>query len=324
MKPNVQALREKVKGEVRKKCFAPPPDPALPVFTRHFQERFGEHLLAVILYGSCLSEITRRNSSIYDFFLICDGYRPFYRDLKLAALNAWLPPSGYYVKFEDPRLGTLAGKYCVTSLPHFRRETSPQAGDIYHLGRFAKRVAVLYARDDEVRERLVEGLLGAMERNLAFTLPFMPERFHQNELILTLLSMSYRGETRIDVDTKVEEIFRSESEYYRFCYGNLFRAHCLARRAGSAVEESLSFPMSRARRGSQGLKVRLTLSKNRFRAYLRWPKHVITFTNWVDYLLSKVERSKGIRIELTERERKYPLIFGWKYFFQLKREGKIR
>ena len=324
MSPEAQVLREKVKGEVRKKCFSPPPDPAQPAFTRHFQERFGEHLLAVILYGSCLSEITRRNSSIYDFFLICDGYRSFYRNLKLAALNAWLPPSGYYVEFEEPRLGTLSGKYCVTSLSHFLRETSSRAGDIYHLGRFAKRVAVLYARDDEVREHLTEGLLRAMEQNLALTLPGMPDHFHLNHFILALLGMSYRGETRIDIDTKVEEIFQSEHEYYRFCYGNLLRAHCLARRAGSAVDENFSYPMSPARRSSQGVKVRLMLSRNRFRAYLRWPKHVITFTNWVDYLLSKVERSKGIRIELTEQERKYPLIFGWKHFFRLKRKGMIR
>jgi len=365
MSPDARVIRQKVRERVRAAVLAPAADPMLPAFTRYFQERFGSRLLAIILYGSCLSQLTRRESSIYDFFLICDRYRSFYRmeqvpltpacakapacaeasvgrlagtlpspargeggrrlrDLKLALFNYFLPPNIFYFEFSDPGLGRLAGKYSVTSLSDFRHETSTRARDTYLLGRFAKRVALVYARDERVREELVDSIVSAMEQNLALTLPFLPERFHRDEFITTLLGISYRGETRVDVDTKVEELFRAEAEYYRQCYGELLRARLLERWAGAEADDSYFLPGKPWQRRYRQLAVRAHLFKTRIRTYLRWPKYLITFDNWLDYLLSKIERSKGIRLELTERERKYPLIFGWKHFFRLKRAGKIK
>ena len=324
MNPDARVIRQKVRERVRTAVLTPTADPALPAFTRYFQERFGSQLLAVILYGSCLSQVTRRESSIYDFFLICDRYRPFYRNLKLALFNYFLPPNIFYFEFPDLGSGRLAGKYSVTSLRNFQHETSPRARDTYHLGRFAKRVALAYTRDEQVREKLIDAILSAMEQNLALTLPYLPERFPRDEFVTTLLGMSYRGETRMDVDTKVEELFRAEADYYRWGYGELLRAHLLERKLGAEADGYYSLPGKPWRRRYRRLAVRAYLFKTRIRTYLRWPKYIITFDNWLDYLLSKLERSKGIRLELTARERKYPLIFGWKHFFRLKRAGKIK
>ena len=324
MTPEAQAIRQKVREGVRQAVLTPSSDPALPAFTEYFRERFGSELLAVILYGSCLSPVTRRESSIYDFFLICDRYRPFYRNLKLALFNYCLPPNIFYFELPDPGLGKLAGKYSVTSLPDFRQETSPRAHDTYHLGRFAKRVTIAYTRDEKVREALVDAVVSAMEQNLRLVLPCLPERFARDEFVTTLLGMSYRGETRVDVDTKVEELFQAEADYYRWCYRELLRAHLLERKLGAEADGYYSLPGKPWRRRYRRLAVRAHLFKTRIRTYLRWPKYIITFDNWLDYLLSKLERSKGIRLELTARERKYPLIFGWKHFFRLKRAGKIK
>jgi hypothetical protein len=324
MNPEAQVLRQKVRARVRAAVLAPSADPALPAFTRYFQERFGSELLAVIFYGSCVFQETRRESSIYDFFLICDRYRPFYRNLKLALFNYCLPPNIFYLELQDPEAGRLAGKYSVTSLRDFRHETSPRARDTYHLGRFAKRVVLAYTRDERVREELVDPILSAMEQNITLALPFLPPRFQRDEFLLTLLGMSYRGETRMDLDTKVEELFRAETEYYRQCYGDLLRARLRERNLGEEKDGGYSLPEKPFRRRLQLMKARAFLFQTRIRTYLRWPKYIITFDNWLDYLLSKLERSKGIRLELTARERKYPLIFCWKHFFRLKRAGKIK
>jgi len=324
MNPEAQILRKKVREKVRAAVFAQSAEPALPAFTRYFQERFGSELLAVILYGSCLSQVTRRESSIYDFFLICGRYRPFYRNWKLALFNYFLPPNIFYFELQDPEAGRLAGKYSVTSLRDFRHETSPRARDTYHLGRFAKRVVISYTRDEKVREGLIDAILSAMEQNIALALPFLPPRFQRDEFILTLLGMSYRGETRMDLDSKVEELFRAEAEYYRQCYAELLRACLLENNLGSESDGGYSLPEKPRRRRFRLMKTRAFLFQTRIRTYLRWPKYIITFDNWLDYLLSKLERSKGIRLELTARERKYPLIFCWKHFFRLKRAGKIK
>jgi len=324
MIPEAGILRQKVRERVRAAVLAPSADPTLPAFTRYFQERFGSPLLAVILYGSCLSPVTRRESSIYDFFLICDRYRPFYRNRKLALFNYCLPPNIFYFELTAPAFGRLAGKYSVTSLRDFRHETSARARDNYHLGRFAKRVVIAYTREERIREELTDAILSAMEQNIRLTLPCLPGRFPRDEFVRTLLGMSYRGETRVDVDTKVEELFQAESEYYRQCYGDLLLAHLQEKKIGAEADGCYSLPEKSVRRGYRRLWVRARLFQTRIRTYLRWPKYIITFDNWLDYLLSKLERSKGIRLELNERERKYPLIFGWKHFFRLKRAGKIR
>jgi hypothetical protein len=47
------------------------------------------------------------------------------------------------------------------------------------------------------------------------------------------------------------------------------------------------------------------------RATLRWGKYVALYDDWLDYVVRKVERRSGVALELTERERRWPLIFLW-------------
>jgi len=37
-----------------------------------------------------------------------------------------------------------------------------------------------------------------------------------------------------------------------------------------------------------------------------------------------VERAKGIKIELTPLEKRLPLVFGWRHFFKLMKDGHLR
>jgi hypothetical protein len=47
------------------------------------------------------------------------------------------------------------------------------------------------------------------------------------------------------------------------------------------------------------------------RATARWGKHVLSFEGWLDYIVRKVSRHSGQAIELTPRERRWPLVFLW-------------
>jgi hypothetical protein len=51
--------------------------------------------------------------------------------------------------------------------------------------------------------------------------------------------------------------------------------------------------------------------KSKARSTMRWLKHMATFANWLPYLVRKVERHRGERIELTRLEKRLPLIFLW-------------
>src|SRR5262249_48507313 len=50
---------------------------------------------------------------------------------------------------------------------------------------------------------------------------------------------------------------------------------------------------------------------SKLRATLRWLKYVALYDDWLDYVVRKVERKSGVTMELTERERRWPLLFLW-------------
>jgi hypothetical protein len=44
---------------------------------------------------------------------------------------------------------------------------------------------------------------------------------------------------------------------------------------------------------------------------LRWGKSILLYDRWLDYLREKAERRTGTPLELSPRERRWPLIFLW-------------
>ena len=52
------------------------------------------------------------------------------------------------------------------------------------------------------------------------------------------------------------------------------------------------------------------------RATLRWPKYVVSVRGWLDYLLRKVERRTGQRIEPSAKQRELPLLLLWAKFYR--------
>jgi hypothetical protein len=59
------------------------------------------------------------------------------------------------------------------------------------------------------------------------------------------------------------------------------------------------------------LRIELYFKRSKLRATLRWLKYMALYDDWQDYLLRKLERRSGVRVQLTERERRWPLIFLW-------------
>jgi hypothetical protein len=51
--------------------------------------------------------------------------------------------------------------------------------------------------------------------------------------------------------------------------------------------------------------------RSKRRATLRWLKYIALYDDWLEYILQKVARRSGQTVELTPRERRWPLIFLW-------------
>ncbi len=266
---------------------------------------------AVIFYGSKLSEVTRGPGSFNDFYVVVDSYRAFFTRWKDRTVARFLPPNVYYRNWET---AAAAGgserhrcKYCVISEADLRRETSPRARDTHHLGRFSKRLALPYARDAAARETVIDVALGATQTLLPMALGLCGRTnaaAPDDALIKAVLSISYLGEQRVSEGSKVDALFAAEADYYRRLFAVL-RDGALA----PAPPQILARLLSRSRRHSVA----------------RWPKYMITFgETWLDYVLDKVERNYGVRIELSPLERRFPLIFGWPKFFALRKKGVVK
>jgi hypothetical protein len=57
--------------------------------------------------------------------------------------------------------------------------------------------------------------------------------------------------------------------------------------------------------------------QSKVRATSRWFKYMFTFEGWLDYIARKIERRAGFKVEVSERERRWPLIFLWPKMFRV-------
>ena len=305
--------------------------PETALFVAHFRETFGDALLAVIFYGSCLNDSTRSDTSFLDFFLIADNYDDFHKKWLHRKANRTMPPAIFYLELKNDAGQTVNCKYCVISLEDLQESTGNRAKDFYHLGRFSKRTAVLYAPDEWVVDDIVSCTVNAWEALTPYALTLCSNTFSVSDFAKKILAISYLGEVRLEeTDKKVEALYQAASDHYDTMARTIIRSYIQWNRDEFQVDEELKSqgkfyqrrtPVQRALKTAQLDKA---LAKSKRRAKLRWPFLMLTVQGWVDILLAKLERTYGVKLELSPFERRFILIFGWRHYFRLRKEGKVK
>jgi hypothetical protein len=274
-----------------------------------------EHIGAIMAYGSTLNAVTTTNSSTPDFYVLVDDYDLFYSKKSDRFLNRHLPPNIYHI--HSPQ-GSC--KYCVISLNHLEKEVGPKTKDVYHLGRFSKRMGIVWARNPEIENRITHIQKTAIISVAKKVLQSLDENFTLDDFIRRCLFLSYQGDVRVEAMDKVEKIMLSEKTYY----DTIFQ---LALDDLNMKKNELGFyQVSKSGFSKKLDRIRFSsfIRRSRTRARLRWPKNIFTVDQWIDYIIAKIERTQGIKIELTPFEKKFWYIFGWKHFFRLSRKKLIK
>ena len=316
---------KEIEKEIRKSLFDFEKTDEVDAFVEYFKNLFEENLLFVIFYGSCISPLTKKETSYPDFYVVVKDYRDAlkkFKDKKFlhSLLCKILPPTVFFLKIE--RNGkSYQCKFNLISKKHLDLYTSSEAPDMYIFGRLGKRIVLPYFSSDKEVDELVHFHHRSMRMNAEMALHFLPLRFGLDEFIKQTLSMSYLGDYRVERDTKIDELFESEKNFYRRVYSLILEE---IEREKGIVKNSNEFYERVSFSENEKRKIEKFLRKSKRRSVYRWPKGILTVGNYVDYLISKVERAKGIKIELTPLERKYPLIFGWRHFFRIKRQGHLK
>jgi hypothetical protein len=317
-----RALAERLAGELEV------PVPAgVRAFADELGRRHGPAVAAVLFYGSCLRKQT--TEGVLDFYVIVDDYRSAYDSLALAAANALLPPNVFYRELEHEG-EPLRAKYAVLSLRDFRRAASPRSLDGRVWARFSQPAALVFARDEAARRAVVESLVRSCRtfvRHAWLALPGHGEtlRFDAETLVGTGFRETYRAELRAERPSTVREIHDARPERYRAVAREALRS--LAADGELTLRElpdgfETIAPAGRRRRARAMASIRRPLAK--LLAIASLLKTAFTFGDWVPYVLWKVERHTAVRLELTERQRRHPLIFAWPVVFRVLREGIYR
>lgn len=285
-------------------------------YVQKILDRHPNNILAIMVYGSVLNPNTKTATSTPDFYVVVDNYKSFYEKSLDRFLNQHLPPNIYHLQANQTDF-----KYCVISLEDLQREVSENAKDVYHLGRFSKTMGIVWARDDDARKQIVEIQVSAIRAVTKKVLMSLKGTFSLEEFIKRSLFLSYQGDVRIESPDKVDRLMNAEKKYYEDIFSTALAEQGYVR---ADTDTAYSIDKSPMKKAIDQISFKKFISSSKIRAQSRWPKNMFTVDNWLDYILAKIERSHGIKIEMSPHERKYWFIYGWKHFIKLTKSKLIK
>ncbi|MBK5187202.1 MAG: hypothetical protein JJD97_03095 [Gemmatimonadaceae bacterium] len=279
---------------------------------------FGDGTVAIIHYGSHAQHSDARRESAFDFFVIVDRYRDAYESLArtvgtsytprtAAALNHILPPNVIAVT-DVSHVPPLAAKCAVLSLKDLRRECSTNARDHFVRGRLFQYVQLAWTRDPESERAVTDAIIDARVGSFAWGLPSLPPTFDAEHYFRALLERSFSGEIRPERGGRIDALLGAQREVVLRVYDALLQQ--LADETILAKRGNV-YQLTKPARSLQSLRTGLYFRSSKMRATARWMKYVVLYDDWLDYVVRKVARRSGVTIELTARERRWPLIFLW-------------
>jgi hypothetical protein len=296
---------------------------AVPELGRHWVEQFQQTpgVAAVLCYGSGLRETPADpDEMVFDFYLLVHRYRDFDPKRGLALAGALIPPNVYY---REEKVGdrTLRCKFAVLTVSQFSAAARGRSFTPHIWARFCQPSRIVYTADEGLRRDLV----AAMAESVLV--------FHRRTLHLiencTLadfwragLHSTYADEIRSEKKGRMQSVFDANAAAYT-ARTRLALDLCseMGRMVGSdTVHSDLPEFGKRIYR----LRLRLKRPMTKGVVILRFIKAAFTFQGGLEYARWKLERHSGVRIEISDFQRRHPLLGGLYLFWKVMRQGGLR
>ena len=264
-----------------------PADPALAGILAALNERYGERIDAVVLYGSYLRGAA---DALPDLYLLLARYPPAPRRERW--LGSLLTPNVQLV-----RAGDVRAKVSALRTQQLLRAVTWDLHP-YYWARFAQPCRLLHCRDQSVRRKLEYIVAQSARRLLAAAGPDGPSE--PAAFWEALFARTYGAELRSERAAKRRELYAANAAYYdalfatRLAGGARFPPWLLRRAIGKALSAA------------------------------RILKAAFSLEDPIDYMLWKLERHSGVRLEATDRQRRHPFLFGWPLIWRLHRQGAFQ
>lgn len=291
---------------------------------------FGPSTVAIVHYGSRAQRRQPRADSAFDFFVVVDRYREAYQSLAAtvgtsysprtaAVLAAVLAPNVIAVNQPRNPAGRRDhaerwGKVCVISLRDLQRACSPHPPDHFTQGRLLQFVLLTWSRDAEAARAVTEAVASARAQTFIWGRFSLPARFTVDDYAYAVLRRSLAGEIRPESGDHARTLVTAQRDFLRAIYTPLL-THLAAHGALIAEDNGLTYRLPAAPGRLEAVRIALYFHRSKLRATTRLLKHVVLYEGWLDYIVRKIDRSGGEQIVLTDRERRWPLIFLWPKVF---------
>lgn len=252
-------------------------------------------LRAAVLFGSCLSPVTRRSSSIPDVLAVVDDLDPALAAFGLSPFRRWLArplaPVTVALRASGPAGagGPVVAKLTLVT-PVAARAALGRLRDLSLAGRLAKKTRLLFHRDAGAGAELARLLDQAADAMVRATMLGLPRCISLAEATRRCFALSYRAEPRPESPEQIDARYRVFAADHRARYQPRFIA--TARASGvdvchGALIDRRPAPIRRRHRRALG---RL-LVRARLRAVLRWSRQLLLYRGWFPYLIGKLRRS---------------------------------
>jgi len=314
-----------------------PVRPAAVWLAEQIQTIYGDAVLGVLFYGSCLRK--ESDDGVLDFWVVVENYEAAYQKLGLRGrayrvLSHIAPPNVYYLECDYVRDGesqTLRTKYGVISRRDFERNTSLAARHPYAWARFAQPARLVVCRDDASRSVLTNAVSEAIVTMVGRLVCFLPIRggqirFRVGAFWQLAFRRTYDSERRPESEESIRGLYLADEERY-----DVVAAHAVAILTERGHFDSstdhpraIEIDLSARKRGLQRLRWQSMRPYSRALGLLRLIKTAWTFGDWVPYALWKLERHRGHPLEISDRQRRHPFIFGWPIIIPLLFKRNLR
>jgi hypothetical protein len=261
------------------------------------RDKLGPGVAAILAYGSCLRGVAAQESLI-DLYVLTPSLGAMPASTTARWACRFVPPNVYYA--ECPFEGaTLRCKYAMLPIDLFARWMKPATSNPYFWARFAQPSALVYAADNRARSDAVSAVAQAIRTAYGNARGISTDG-DALDIWQRLFENTYRTELRSERTNRARDLLLADRAYYE-------EAAALAK----------AEPMISANWATRSV-------AGRAWSVARLVKAAFTFSGGADYLAWKIERHSGHKLDLTDWQRRHPVLASITLLPKLLRKGAVR